>query len=148
MTLLYPSIGLDWPQDCRDPILAAAYTRAYNNWLLDFCSGHPDRLLPVAHISLLDVEEGVKELERANGKGMKGAYPPVVPFNGIPYGEPHYDRFWGTAEELGTPISLHVTGNEIVCRPLLVVPGHRHGRCSDRLHEPLPGRPLREVTRA
>ena len=111
MTFLYPSIGLDWPQDCRDPILAAAYTRAYNNWLLDFCSGHSDRLLPVAHVSLLDVEEGVKELTRAESRGMKGAYPPVVPFNGIPYGEPHYDRFWGAAEDLGIPISLHVTGN-------------------------------------
>ena len=110
-TLLYPSLGLDWPQDCRDPILSAAYTRAYNNWLIDFCSGHPDRLLPVAHVSLLDVEEGVKELVRTEAKGMKGAYPPVVPFNGIPYGEPHYDRFWGTAEDLGVPISLHVTGN-------------------------------------
>ncbi len=110
-TFLYPSLGLDWPQDCRDPIMAAAYTRAYNNWLNDFCSTDPERLLPIAHISLLDVEEGVKELERAHGLGMKGAYPPVVPFNGIPYGEPHYDRFWATAEDLGVPISLHVTGN-------------------------------------
>ena len=68
---------------------------------------------PASHSphSLLDVEEGVKELERAHGLGMKGAYPPVVPFNGIPYGEPHYDRFWATAEDLGVPISLHVTGN-------------------------------------
>lgn len=110
-TFLYPSLGLDWPQDCRDPIMAAAYTRAYNNWLNDFCSTDPNRLLPIAHISLLDVEEGVKELERAHGLGMRGAYPPVVPFTGIPYGEPHYDRFWATAEDLGVPISLHVTGN-------------------------------------
>ena len=110
-TFLYPSLGLDWPQDCRDPIMAAAYTRAYNNWLNDFCSTDPDRLLPIAHISLLDVGEGIKELERTHGLGMRGAYPPVVPFNGIPYGEPHYDRFWATAEDLGVPISLHVTGN-------------------------------------
>ena len=110
-TFLYPSLGLDWPQDCRDPIMAAAYTRAYNNWLNDFCSTNPERLLPIAHVSLLDVQEGVKELERSHKLGMRGAYPPVVPFNGIPYGEPHYDRFWATAEDLGAPISLHVTGN-------------------------------------
>ena len=48
-TFLYPSLGLDWPQDCRDPIMAAAYTRAYNNWLNDFCSTNPARLLPIAH---------------------------------------------------------------------------------------------------
>ncbi len=110
-TLLYPSLGLDWTQDCRDPALAAAYTRAYNNWLHDFCADYPDRLLPVAHISLLDVKEGVKELRRTVGLGMKGAYPPVVPFNGVPYGEPHYDPFWTEAQEMGIPVSLHVTGN-------------------------------------
>ncbi|MCH8087392.1 MAG: amidohydrolase family protein, partial [Chloroflexi bacterium] len=75
------------------------------------CADYPDRLLPVAHISLLDVKEGVKELKRTADLGMKGAYPPVVPFNGPPYGEPHYDPFWAEAQEMGIPVSLHVTGN-------------------------------------
>ena len=110
-TLLYPSLGLDWPQDCKDPKLAAAYCRAYNNWLLDFCAPYSDRLLPIAQISLLDVEEGVIESKRAIKNGMKGIYPPVVPFNGIPYGEPHYDNFWAEAQDLEVPVSLHVTGN-------------------------------------
>lgn len=110
-TILYPSLGLDWPQDCNDPVLSAAYSRAYNNWVLDFCSDHSNRLIPVGQVSLLDVSEGIKELIRTNAKGMKGVYPPVVPFNGIPYGERHYDPFWYKAEELGVPISLHVTGN-------------------------------------
>ena len=110
-TLLYPSLGLDWPQDCLDGKLAAAYCRSYNTWLAEFCQPYPDRLLGIAHISLLDVEEGVSELNRTAKMGMKGVYPPVVPFNGIPYGEPHYDTFWAEAQSLEMPVSLHVTGH-------------------------------------
>ncbi len=110
-TLLYPSIGLDWTEDCTDPKLSAAYCRAYNNWLDEFCAHDPERLLGIAHISLLDVEEGVAEMKRAGKLGMKGIYPPVVPFNGIPYGEAHYDPFWAEAQSMNIPVSLHVTGH-------------------------------------
>ena len=110
-TLLYPSIGLDWTGDCKNPELAAAFCRAYNTWLTEFCQPHPERLLAVAHISLLDQEEGIKEMNRAAKLGMKGVYPPVVPFDGGSYGEPEYDPFWAEAESLGIPVSLHVTGN-------------------------------------
>ncbi len=64
-TLVYPSLGLIWEGDCRDAKFAAANCRAYNSWLLDFCKPHPERLIPVAHIPTLDVEEGVMELRRA-----------------------------------------------------------------------------------
>ena len=103
MTLLYPSLGLDWPQDCRDPILSAAYTRAYNNWLIDFCSGHPDRLLPVAHVFPAGRGGRRKELVRTEAKGMKGAYPPRRTVQRIPYGEPHYDRFWARPKTWAYP---------------------------------------------
>ncbi len=110
-TLLYPSFGLDWPQDCKDAKLAAAYCRAYNNWLHDFCQGHPGRLIPLAHLSLIEVEEGVKELKRTAKMGFKGAYPPGYSINGIPYADSYFDPFWAEAQEIGIPISLHVTGN-------------------------------------
>lgn len=86
-TLLYPSIGLDWTEDCTDPKLSAAYCRAYNNWLDEFCSHDPERLLGIAHISLLDVEEGVAEMKRAGKLGMKGI------------------------QSMNIPVSLHVTGH-------------------------------------
>ena len=34
------------------PALATAYTRAYNRYIVDFCSHDPVRLVPVAHLSL------------------------------------------------------------------------------------------------
>ena len=38
VAFLYPSLGICWEQECDDAELAAAYCRAYNNWLLDSAS--------------------------------------------------------------------------------------------------------------
>ena len=108
-SLLYPSLGISWETECGDPKLAQAYCRVYNDWLVDFCNSYPDRLIPVAHISLLDVAEGVIEIKRAAELGMKGVYLFSHPANGIPYGDRFYDPFWAEAQELGMPIGIHVS---------------------------------------
>jgi hypothetical protein len=38
VALLYPTIGIAWEGLVRDPQLATAYSRAYNRWIVDFCS--------------------------------------------------------------------------------------------------------------
>ena len=40
-SVLYPSMGISWQTECRDPELAAAYCRVYNDWLADFCRAIP-----------------------------------------------------------------------------------------------------------
>ena len=111
IAVLYPSLGLDWESSCDDPGLVAAHCRVYNDWLADFCRHDPGRLVPVSHISLMDVEEAVREIRRSAEKGAKGlmvlAYPPR---NGVPLGEAHYDPVWAEAEGLGLPIGIHVHG--------------------------------------
>lgn len=42
----------------------AAYVRAYNNWLSDYCGADTSRLKGVALVPMLDMEEAVKEIER------------------------------------------------------------------------------------
>ena len=44
--VLYPSLGITWEGGCTDPELGDAYCRAYNNWLLDWCSEAPDPASP------------------------------------------------------------------------------------------------------
>src|SRR5262249_3646083 len=44
--ILYPSIGLTWECEAEDFQLALAYARAYNRWIVDFCSEYKDRLIP------------------------------------------------------------------------------------------------------
>ncbi len=54
--ILYPTIGLLWEAEVEDPELSQAYCRAYNRWIVDFCRGSGGRLIPIAHLSLTDVD--------------------------------------------------------------------------------------------
>ena len=120
ITILYPSLGLNWQSECEDTALAVAHCRVYNNWITDFCASYPNRLIPTASISLLDVDEGVKEIRRAAKLGVGGVYLFPNPTNGIHYGERYYDPFWAEVEDLGLPIGIHVSstpnyiGNQLI----------------------------------
>src|SRR5262249_55700682 len=74
VALLYPTIGIAWEGLVRDPQIATAYTRAYNRWIVDFCSADRRRLVPIAHICLLDPEGAVAEVRRAREDGCAGVY--------------------------------------------------------------------------
>src|SRR6185295_8750907 len=60
--LLYPTIHLLWECEVTDPEISLAYCRAYNRWIADFCRDSRDRLVPVAHLTLLDPEGSAAEL--------------------------------------------------------------------------------------
>ena len=107
-TVLYPTMGLAWEAECPDYKLAAAYCRVYNDWILDFCRPNPDRLIPIAHISVSDAEEGANELERTAKIGARGVFLSGYPINGVSYGDPRHDRFWSLAQESDLPVSLHI----------------------------------------
>ena len=110
ITLLYPTLGIQWEPEFEDYKLAAAHARAYNSWIADLCKPHSDRLVPVAHVVASDVQEGAAELERAAGLGARGGMVSGRPINGIPYGDPYYDPLWARAQETRIPLALHVMG--------------------------------------
>jgi predicted TIM-barrel fold metal-dependent hydrolase len=107
IALLYPTIGLCWEGECQDPELSAAYCRAYNNYLFDFCSRHPDRLIPIAHVALRDVNLAAAEVQRVKGKA-KGIFITPYPVNGCPQGDRYYDPFWAACEAAKLPVASHV----------------------------------------
>lgn len=96
----------------RDPKLQRAIFRTYNDWLAEFCSYSPHRLVGVPLISLYDVEDGVAELRRSQQMGLRGAMiwlSPPAPCS--PYTSTLYDPFWAAAQEMDMPIVLHeITG--------------------------------------
>ncbi|MGH7960799.1 MAG: amidohydrolase family protein, partial [Candidatus Binatia bacterium] len=107
--ILYPSISLAWECEVEDIDLSGAYCRAYNRWIVDFCSDSNGRLIPIAHISLGDPQEAARELERSAKAGCKGAFlAPFTPTNKA-HAHPDHDRFWATAQELGVVIAIHPT---------------------------------------
>jgi uncharacterized protein len=110
IALLYPTIGICWEGTVKDAKLATAYTRAYNRWLVDFCSTNRKRLCPVAHISLLDPEGAVEETIRARKDGCVGVYlsPDMVARGGKHLDDPAFSQFWETVQDLEMPIAFHV----------------------------------------
>ncbi len=70
--VLYPSQGLLYFR-LADSALMSAIFRAYNDWLAEFCRADPARLKGIAMINLDDVQDGIRELERAARLGLTGA---------------------------------------------------------------------------
>jgi len=104
---IYPTISLEWETEVTDPELATAYCRAYNRWIVDFCSGSDGRLIPIAHISLLDGKSEVEELERAVKAGCKGIFIAPYTITDKPHAHKDYDRFWAAAQDHGVPVAIH-----------------------------------------
>lgn len=110
IALLYPTISIFWEGWVTDPKLATAYTRAYNRWLVDFCSYDKKRLFPIAHISLIDPEGAVEETIRAKKDGCVGIYlsPDMVARGWKHFDDPSFVRFWETVQDLQMPVGFHV----------------------------------------
>ena len=104
--VLYPSQGLFYFR-IKDGALMSAIFRAYNDWLAEFCATDPARLKGIAMVNLDDVEDGLRELERAARLGLCGAMITEYPLEDRRYDQPEYERFWAAAAALRMPISLH-----------------------------------------
>lgn len=114
VALLYPTLGIFWEASVDDPELATALTRAYNRWIVEFCSENRKRLHPVAHVSLLDPEGAVEETIRARKEGCVGVYlsPDLPARRGKRFDDPSFVRFWETVQDLEMPIAFHVVVRE------------------------------------
>jgi predicted TIM-barrel fold metal-dependent hydrolase len=110
IALFYPTIGICWEGWIQDPALATAYTRAYNRWIVDFCSENPSRLKAVAHINLLDPAAACVEARRAREDGCVGVMLAPDPFarGGRMLNDRELAPFWSTLQELDMPMSFHV----------------------------------------
>src|SRR5690242_20040464 len=104
--VLYPSQGLFYFRVADTPLMSAIF-RAYNDWLADFCATDRARLKGIAMINLDDVQDGIKELERAAGLGLAGAMITEYPAEDRRYDQPEYEPFWAAAASLEMPLSLH-----------------------------------------
>jgi predicted TIM-barrel fold metal-dependent hydrolase len=104
--VLYPSQGLTVYR-VPDSELLSAILRAYNDWLADFCRTYPHRLKGIAMLNVDQVDEAVRELQRAARMGLAGAMIPLRPMQHR-YDHPMYEPLWAAAQDLEMPLSLHV----------------------------------------
>jgi uncharacterized protein len=108
VSFVYPTLGL-WVLaiDTMDPKLAGALTRAYNNWLRDFCSYDTQVLRGVGAVNLHAPEEMVPELHRIAEFGWKAVFVHPTPVKGRLLCDPAYEPFWSECERLGIAVGIH-----------------------------------------
>jgi predicted TIM-barrel fold metal-dependent hydrolase len=96
------------------PVLQAC-SEVFNDWLAEFVSYSPKRLIGISTIPMHDVDWAVNELARTLNKGLNSPMINCQPPEGCPpYRNPVYDKFWAAAEEAGVPITLHILTGKVV----------------------------------
>ncbi len=93
----------------NDPEAACEMLSIYNDWLHDFCSHHPDRLIGLANVPSHDMAAAVKEVKRAADRGVRGIDVANRP-DMIPLYEEFYEPLWQIAHETGIPVHFHTIG--------------------------------------
>jgi predicted TIM-barrel fold metal-dependent hydrolase len=110
--VLYPNIiGFEAPLFMRlGDELALVCTRAYNDFIAEFASADPNRLVPITMVPFWDREAAVKEMERCRGLGHKGVlFANKYEVLGLPaFHEPYWDRIYAAAQDLDLSVNFHV----------------------------------------
>jgi uncharacterized protein len=107
--VVYPTAGLlttAVPNLAADT--AAAYRRAYNNWLHDFCCEAGGRVFGAASVDLRDAEQAAHEARRCVKEfGFKAVHVNPVPVGSHRLYDFFYEPLWNTLEELDVPLAIH-----------------------------------------
>lgn len=105
--VLYTSFGM-FLYGLDDAGLRTACFRAYNDFVAEYTSHDPKRLVGLGLIDLEDIGAGVEEMKRIAKKGLRGVMIWASPPEDRPYTHPDYDPFWAAAQDLGLPVSFHI----------------------------------------
>jgi len=94
----------------RDQELIYHCFRAYNDWMAEFCGHDPSRLFSIGVIPSTGIEDAISELKRCLiDLDLKGVALESYPNGSLLDPSPEDDRFWALAEEIGKPVSLHLS---------------------------------------
>jgi uncharacterized protein len=108
VSFIYPTLGLAIQSiDTMVPQVAGAFTRAYNNWLHDFCSDNLQQLQGIGVVNRHDPAEMVPELHRITKFGWTAICLRPNPVKGRLLSDPAYEPFWQECEELGIAVGIH-----------------------------------------
>ncbi len=111
--LLFPTLFSAVMQIDDAPVLQTA-ARAYNDWITEYCSRDPVRLLGTAVIPLHEPDWSVAELERVAKNGLRAALINTVAPKGCPpLRDASYDPFWSAAENLDMPVLIHIVTGRV-----------------------------------
>jgi predicted TIM-barrel fold metal-dependent hydrolase len=91
-----------------DENFVLAGVEAYNNFLFDeFCAADPTRLIGLAQVPSLGIDQAVDALRKAKARGAKGVIISNWPSGGENLSTDD-DPFWAAAVDEGLPVSIHI----------------------------------------
>ena len=94
----------------NDEPFLRAIAQSYNDWLMDFCSYAPNRLIGLPVISVLNPEGAASDLDHyVTKRGAKGFMIGSSVAVGMSYGDPRFDHIWAEAQDLDVPLAMHTT---------------------------------------
>ena len=116
--ILYPNVGgfgNGYFLRIGERDLVADCVRAYNDFLTDWTSADPQRLIPVTAVPFWDIDLAVAEVERclANGHRAINFCNQPQDYGAPPLAHRHWDPIWALAQEAGVSVSFHVGGGNI-----------------------------------
>lgn len=111
--VMLPTLGVAVEYPLRDDVeLLYASLRSFNRWVEeDWGFGADGRLFGVPMLSLVDIDEAVRELERVLAAGARLVHLCPGPQGGRSPGDPHFDPFWARAAEAGVPVVFHTSNS-------------------------------------
>lgn len=106
--VIYPSILMHlYAISATDEPFYHDIAQSYNEWLLDFISYDPRRLIGQPVLSVLNPEGAAADLEAYATRGVKGcAIASSVPLDML-YGDPKFDVLWAAAQGCDIPLAMH-----------------------------------------
>lgn len=107
---LYPTWFAEGFPLVKDPDVAYALARAYNNWIADFCQAAPDRLFAAAMVPLQNMAFALEELERVRAiPCFRGAFIRPMFVEGRYLTHPYYEPLWEALTTLNLTAAVHAT---------------------------------------
>jgi len=108
--LMLPTTGVGVETQLREtPDVLYPSLRAYNRWLEeDWGYGGDGRIYGAPLLSLLDLDEALRELERLRGLGARFVILTAGPYAGASPADPRFDPFWARCEEAGINVVYHI----------------------------------------
>jgi predicted TIM-barrel fold metal-dependent hydrolase len=98
----------------EEPPFILECLKAYNDFLVDWCSANPNRLIPVMTLPIWDLDASIAEAKRCVASGHKAILFPSQPQGfGLPaLSHTHWDPIWAIAQEAQLSISFHIGDQE------------------------------------
>jgi predicted TIM-barrel fold metal-dependent hydrolase len=137
--LLYPAWFAEGFFLVRDPDVAYALARAYNDWIADFCKAGPERLFAAAILPLQNMDFALEELQRVvRIPSVRAVFIRPMFLEDRYLNHPYYDPLWAELERLGITAAVHATSG--LWNPEWTSHGPFFEKIKDRLTQPpVPG---------